>query len=123
MGNHWCGGFFISEELGTYKTHSIISARKSAILSSLMNPWIKRLFFLTVFCTGAAVLIVEVSAVRLLAPYYGSSLYVLSSVLSVILFALSVGYYAGGKMADRFPYHIPLYIVITSAGLVLLCLM
>jgi spermidine synthase len=88
-----------------------------------MNIWIKRLFFLTVFCTGAAVLIVEVSAVRLLAPYYGSSLYVLSSVLSVILFALSVGYYAGGKMADRFPFHVPLYMVITTAGLVLLALM
>jgi spermidine synthase len=44
-------------------------------------------------------------------------------VLSVILFALSVGYYVGGKMADRFPYHIPLYIVITSAGLALLFLM
>lgn len=82
-----------------------------------------RLIYLgTVFLTGASVLIVEVAAVRMLAPYFGSSLYVLSSVLTIILLALSVGYYVGGRLSDRLPYHIPLYSIITIAGLSLLLL-
>ena len=54
-----------------------------------------------VFVTGAVVLAVEVMAVRILAPYFGNTIYTFSSVLSVILAALSVGYWHGGKMADK----------------------
>lgn len=79
-------------------------------------------YFLTVFITGAAVLIFEVSAVRLLAPYFGSSLYVLSSVLSTVLLALSLGYFFGGRLADRMPHYLPLYIIIGSAGIMMLAL-
>lgn len=76
----------------------------------------------TVFTTGAAVLIVEVAAVRLLAPYFGSSLYVFSSILTVVLFALALGYTYGGKLSDRYPYHTPLYFIITLGGFSLLLL-
>lgn len=55
----------------------------------------------TVFITGAAVLIIEITAVRILSPVYGSSLYVLSSILTIILTALSLGYWYGGKKADQ----------------------
>ncbi len=79
--------------------------------------------YCTVFITGAGVLILEVSAVRLLAPYFGSSLNVLSSVLSVILLALSFGYYIGGKIADRYPYNLVLFTLIGTAGIVMLCLL
>ncbi|HMO77752.1 MAG TPA: fused MFS/spermidine synthase [Candidatus Paceibacterota bacterium] len=86
-------------------------------------PKLARLFlYSTVFLTGAAVLIMEVAAIRFLTPYYGSSLYVLSSVLTVVLFALSLGYYYGGKLSDRFPFVVPLYIIITAGGLFLLAL-
>jgi predicted membrane-bound spermidine synthase len=80
------------------------------------------IYYLTVFLTGAAVLIFEVAAVRMLAPYFGSSLYVLSSVLTTILAALSVGYYFGGRIADRFPTPITLYSIIGLAGIVMLFL-
>ncbi len=76
----------------------------------------------TVFTTGASVLIVEVGAVRLFAPYFGSSLYVFSSVLTVVLFALALGYTYGGKLSDQYPYHTPLYFIITLGGLSLLTL-
>ncbi len=85
-----------------------------------MEKYIRPILFTTVFLTGAGVLIMEVSAVRMLAPYFGSSLYVLSSVLTVVLFALALGYYYGGKLSDRFPYHLPLYVLITLGGLSLL---
>ena len=87
-----------------------------------MNQLARLILYTTVFITGAAVLIMEIAAVRLLSPYFGSTLYVLSSVLTTILLALAVGYYVGGKLSDRFPYHTPLYWIITISGLILLVL-
>jgi predicted membrane-bound spermidine synthase len=84
-----------------------------------MSPLAQRLLFCTVFITGAAVLIIEVGAMRLLAPYYGSSLTVVSSVLSVILLALSLGYYIGGRLADRYPLPTLLATIIGTAGILL----
>ena len=83
---------------------------------------VRFIYFITVFLTGAAVLIFEVAAVRLLAPHFGSSLYVLSSVLTTILAALSFGYYLGGRIADRFPHFIVLYLIIGLAGVLMLLL-
>lgn len=69
-----------------------------------MTKFIKdNLLLFSVFVTGACVLIIEVTAVRILSPYYGNTIFTVSSVISVILAALSIGYYAGGKFADRHP--------------------
>lgn len=76
--------------------------------------------YATVFLTGVAVLIIEVTAVRILTPYFGASLYVLSSVLTVILGALSVGYYVGGKISDRVAIPEPLYGIIAMSGVMVL---
>jgi len=43
-----------------------------------------------VFLTGACVLIVEVLAVRVFSPYYGNTIFTVSSVITVILLALFV---------------------------------
>lgn len=53
------------------------------------------------FMSGAAVMIVEVAATRLLAPYFGASLFIWTSAISVILAALAIGYFIGGRLADR----------------------
>lgn len=82
-----------------------------------------RYLYGTVFLTGAAVLILEVTAVRVLSPYYGSSLYVFSSVLTVVLAALSIGYWYGGKRADKEQSLDSLYTIITISGLVVLGLL
>lgn len=87
-----------------------------------MMKLIRFLLFSTVFTTGASVLVIEVAAVRILSVYYGSSLFVLSSVLTVILLALSYGYYLGGKYSDKHPFCVPLYIIITFGGLSLFLL-
>ncbi len=52
------------------------------------------------FVTGFALLAFELVAARLLAPSIGSSTYVWTSVIGVIIAALSLGYYMGGKLAD-----------------------
>ncbi len=81
------------------------------------------IFLLTVFITGAAVLILEVAAVRLLSPIFGSSLHVLSSVLTVILLALSIGYWYGGKKSDKDTSLSYLFTVIIFSGISVLLLL
>lgn len=69
-----------------------------------------------VFFTGAVVLAVEVMAVRILAPFFGNTIFSFSSILSVILAALSVGYWHGGRLADKTPTHEFFYRLVTYAG-------
>jgi len=52
------------------------------------------------FLTGFALMAYELVAARLLAPTIGSSIYVWTSVIGIIIAALSLGYWLGGKMAD-----------------------
>jgi spermidine synthase len=68
------------------------------------------------------VLIVEVLAVRVFSPYYGNTIYTVSSVITVILLALSIGYYAGGVAADRHPSPTRFFGLIMASGIVLLVL-
>jgi len=69
-----------------------------------------------VFVTGFAVLVIELTASRLLAPYYGSSIVVWANIIAVVLAALAVGYQWGGKLADRQPRAEVLYWLTLAAG-------
>jgi len=55
-----------------------------------------------VFISGAVVMGVEIMASRLLAPYYGDSVYVWGSLIAVIMTALAIGYRRGGSKADKY---------------------
>jgi spermidine synthase len=86
-----------------------------------MLKFIKANFLpLSVFITGACVLIVEVVATRILSPYFGNTMFTVSSVISVILAALSLGYYWGGTFADKHPTLKAFYGIILVSGLCLL---
>ncbi len=54
----------------------------------------------TVFITGASVMVIELLGTRFIAPFYGTSLYVWASLISVTMIALALGYFIGGKWAD-----------------------
>src|SRR4029453_4467313 len=56
-----------------------------------------------VFVSGAVVLGMEIAASRVLAPFFGNSLFVWGALIGVVLAGLAVGYWAGGWLADRWP--------------------
>jgi spermidine synthase len=53
------------------------------------------------FLSGACVLVLEILGARLVAPFYGATVFVWSAVITVTLAALAAGYAAGGWLADR----------------------
>ncbi len=59
--------------------------------------------YLIAFISGCALLGLELVASRILAPFFGNSIYVWGALISVFLLALSLGYYLGGIVADRLP--------------------
>ena len=64
---------------------------------------------------------VELIGAKMIAPYYGTSLYVWAAVLATTLGGLAVGYYTGGLISKKYPTQKMLYtIILVSSILVLL---
>lgn len=55
-----------------------------------------------VFITSFCLMVIELVAGRLMAPYLGVSLYTWTSVIGVILAGVSLGNYVGGRISDSF---------------------
>ncbi|HTM68411.1 MAG TPA: fused MFS/spermidine synthase, partial [Candidatus Binatia bacterium] len=53
------------------------------------------------FVIGIGVMAIEITASRLLAPYFGASMFVWTSLIVTVLVALSVGYFLGGRLAAK----------------------
>ncbi|HEX3850630.1 MAG TPA: fused MFS/spermidine synthase, partial [Polyangiaceae bacterium] len=75
--------------------------------------------FVTVFVTGAAVMVIEILGTRIIGPVFGIGLFVWSALLTVTMGALAVGYYAGGVLADRIMSSRLVGCLVTVSGLLL----
>ncbi len=75
---------------------------------------------LTSLLCGALVMVIEVLGSRVIGPFYGVSLFVWTSLITVTLVALALGYVAGGIIADRKTDPAWLYGILLMAGLAVL---
>jgi MFS family permease len=73
-----------------------------------------------VFICGAIVMSFEILGSRVLAPNFGSSVFVWGSLISVFLAGLSAGYYLGGRLADSNPSSRKLSLIILAPGILFL---
>jgi predicted membrane-bound spermidine synthase len=81
----------------------------------------KRFFLeIVVFICGAVVMAFEIVGSRMLGPYVGTSMMVWSSIIGIILLSLSLGYYFGGKLADKYPKYKYLAIIIGISAVLIL---
>jgi hypothetical protein len=68
-----------------------------------MTRSINPLVFTLAFVSGFIIMAIELLGGRILAPYFGSSIYVWGSIISVFMVSLSIGYLSGGKLSVRDP--------------------
>ncbi len=62
-----------------------------------------QLIYLLAFVGGFVIMSVELLGGRVLAPYFGSSVYVWGSIITVFMLSLSLGYLYGGKLSLHHP--------------------
>src|SRR5215467_9760024 len=101
------------------------SARSSGLVSGLMSGLTGGLaahsetlrLRVVVFVAGMAALALEMCAPRLLGPYFGTSLFVWANIIGFFLIYLALGYFLGGRIADRYPNYRLLAALTTIAAL------
>jgi predicted membrane-bound spermidine synthase len=76
----------------------------------------KKFYFLLSFIEGGSVMAAELLGAKMLAPYFGSSLYVWASVLAITLGGLAVGYFTGGVLSYKSKNQFALFYVLLAAA-------
>ncbi len=88
-----------------------------------MNPVSSRsrarsiLWLITPLITGTIIMVLEMAAVRLYAPFFGNAINVWAVVISIVMLALAIGYVVGGKLADRTGSDGPLFFSILGSSI------
>lgn len=72
--------------------------------------------YLTVFVSGMTTLAVEFTTSRMLQTVYGTSNIVWANVIGLVLLFLTLGYFLGGRLADRRPQAHIFYALVSAAG-------
>jgi len=82
-----------------------------------MRPFV---VFAVVFVTGGVLMGFEMLGSRFLNPYFGSGIATWAGLISTVLYALAIGYFAGGAIVDRYPQVTVVAACVAGAGLYLL---
>jgi MFS family permease len=81
-----------------------------------------RLLLFAGFISGGAVMSAELISAKIIAAYFGNSLYVWSSVLAITLGGLASGYFAGGYLSLKQNRRMILLITLISVSILMFCM-
>lgn len=73
---------------------------KNDTIPQQTNIPVQQLLILSFF-EGSCVMVAELAGAKMLAPFFGTALYVWASTLAVTLTALTIGYYVGGELSRK----------------------
>jgi predicted membrane-bound spermidine synthase len=76
--------------------------------------------YVSLLVEGGALMAVELIGAKIIAPFYGVSLYVWASILGITLAGLAGGYYVGGALSKKHPDQKTLYFTIMLAAVLVL---
>jgi len=71
---------------------------------------------------GGSLMAVELLGAKLVAPFYGNSLYVWTAVLGITVLGLTAGYYFGGIISERYPSNKALFFIVAMSALLVFAL-
>jgi len=77
----------------------------------MISPAKRKYLYFAVFASGMTTLAVELSASRLLGNIFGTSNLVWASIIGLILIYLTIGYFVGGRWADKSPQLRTMYLI------------
>ena len=78
------------------------------------------LYYLLAFIEGACVMAAELLGAKMMAPFFGSSLYVWASILGITLGGLALGYFVGGVLSEKNNKERNLYFILLSSSVFLM---
>ncbi len=93
-----------------------MASSSSPEATSAVQAFSRRWLYVAVFTGGMVTLAVELSASRLLGSVFGTSNIVWANVIGLILLYLTVGYFVGGRWADRSPHFHTMYRIMLWAA-------
>lgn len=68
-----------------------------------MPSWKQLVLLIIGFLLGVCLMGVEMAAIRMMTPYFGSGIEIWAAMIATVMLSLMAGYYLGGMVADRAP--------------------
>ncbi len=84
------------------------------------SPGSDRYLVFTAFVSGAVVMVIEILGSRVIGPPFGVSLFVWTSLITVTLVSLALGYWIGGRVSDAKDTPGALFTIILISGIFIL---
>ncbi|MHC4778373.1 MAG: spermidine synthase [Planctomycetota bacterium] len=87
---------------------------------TIAPKWMPQRVQVLVFVAGASLMALQIAGSRVIAPHFGSSLFIWGGLIGVFLLALSAGYFLGGWAGDKHPHIMTLGLALGGAGILFL---
>ncbi len=102
--------------MGFAHFHPLVSQPSPRTILTQIQPHNRKYLLFTVFIAGMSTLALEFTVSRMLQTVYGTSNLVWANVIGLVLLFLTLGYFIGGRLADRNPQAATFYKLTLSAG-------